>query len=104
MYVFGKDGKKELRGGEPVKRPPGAKPPCRGCPKKSPEQAHEYELSPRNRRLYWYYLRHRATGCEPMDEVTRERFAIIDPIVRSAENGALAQSIVTGMVALFGKK
>lgn len=39
-----------------------------------------------------------------MDDVTRERFAIIDPIVRSAENGALAQSIVTGMVALFGKK
>ena len=50
-------GKKVLRGGKEVKRPKGTLPPCHSCPKKSPEEAHEYELSDRNVLAYrlWLY-------------------------------------------------
>lgn len=104
LFVFDETGKKMMRGGKPVKRPQGAVPPCRQCPKESPEKAHEHELSPRNQQVVAYYLKHRAAGGLPMDELTQSRLAIVDSLVRRADQKTLAQSVALELLPLFVRK
>lgn len=103
LFVFDERGEKATRGGQPIRRPPGASPPCKACPKKSPREAHRYELSPRNLRLVSCFMRRRATGDIPMDEATRERFSVIDAIVRRNERTSLARSIAAELLPLLVK-
>ena len=66
MYVDGggRFGEQLTRGGKPVRRAPGAKPPCVFCPKippgKEPVPENAVELTPLGRRVYDHY--HRCAG------------------------------------------
>jgi hypothetical protein len=89
-----------LQGGERVKqrgsgadqpRPAGSRPPCHACPKKSPREAHRYELNMKNIRAVQLYYRTRAmcgrnlSDREAGDPVLARNMAIIDQIVRHHE-------------------
>jgi hypothetical protein len=78
-------GKIMTRNGKRVERGT-ALPPCQTCPKKSPEQAKDYELNNRNIRMYEMYLKSQATcglclGDLAHDPVVQRDFAIIHQIV-----------------------
>jgi hypothetical protein len=82
--------RKELPCVRPAKTPP----PCRQCPKESPEKAHEHELSEKNWRAYAHYQQMRAVGPtseERADPIVRRNAAIIDQVVRQQEAKQAAQ-------------
>ena len=72
-------------------RPTGVPPPCGKCPKRSPQQAHEHELSPKNRRTLELYFRVRATFGTCLTERMRRdallasNLALVDCVVRRWE-------------------
>lgn len=77
-------GKILTRGGKRVPRGT-TPPPCHACPKKSPEQAKDYELTQRNIRMYEMYLKSQATGGMCLgdlahDPIIQRDFAIIHQI------------------------
>jgi hypothetical protein len=83
-----------VRGGEPVLRK-GTKPNCKECPKKSPEQAHLYELSRPNRltlELYWQYR-----GRPVQDPIMLRNFGIIEQLYREHEMQVQVQ-LFTGLL------
>lgn len=102
QFVFDERGHVVKRGGKPIKR--NGNPPCRLCPKKSPEEAHQYELSPRNLRLLDYFLKHQAAGGMPMDEATKDRFAIIDTMLKKADQASLVKLLVAEIVPFLTKR
>lgn len=69
-------------------------PPCPTCPKKSPAESHEFELSRSNRQAVAHFLRHRAmnfqalTEAEKLDPIVQENFVIIDDEFRRHEKQA----------------
>lgn len=77
--------------GEPLKRGKGSCPPCKQCPKESPEKASQHELSVKNWQAYQFYLRHRAmnfqslTEQEKRDPIVQRNMKIIDEVVRNYE-------------------
>jgi hypothetical protein len=64
-------------------------PPCKECPKKSPEEAPGYELTLGNWQAYQFYLRVRATNGAILtdrmkdDEILLSNLAAIDSIMRA---------------------
>ena len=79
-------GAKLIRGGQPAPR--GKSPtPCWQCPKGSPTEAPDHELSLRNRRAYSYYVQARAPLGDRLeaDAITHRVFSIIDRLVRASE-------------------
>lgn len=68
------------------------KPPCKTCPKESPEKAHEHELSERNYRTLELFYASRAMSCANLtdamkqDAIIQRNFSIIDRIVRTYES------------------
>jgi hypothetical protein len=75
------------RTGEPIKRPPGNKAPCRyganNCPKGTPEA--KRSLTPQNEQVYAHYLECKATGHWPDDEIVRRHAGLIRRIEESVE-------------------
>jgi hypothetical protein len=70
-------------------------PPCGLCPKKSPEEAKQLELSPRNYQALAYYRQVVATGGHvPMDAVTARNCGLIDPIIRQHETRVAMEAVV----------
>lgn len=65
--------------------------PCRICPKESPEDAHRFELSPRNMAAVRHYLAHRAmnfnalSDIEKQDAIVQRNFEIIDHVYRELD-------------------
>jgi len=86
MYDI-KTGQKQTRGGRPIPRPAGTPTPCHQCPKGSPEEAKDRELSDKNARAWWYYRQARAPLGQqlPADAIVHRNHAIIDQVVRDAE-------------------
>lgn len=76
------------RGGKPVPRAPGSKPPCVSCPKippgADPNPASAAELTGRSEDAYRHYLECRAVGQFPDDPIVRHTAMLI----RSAEDAA----------------
>lgn len=104
-FVFDKDGKKIRRRGGGYQTRNGALPPCRLCPKVSPEEAHKFELTTRNYRLYTVYKMIQATkGRYLSDEQMRdpllaENLAIIYEIQQSRDRGMQAETLMTVLSA-----
>lgn len=98
LYRWNPDGTIEhFRPGVPTPNPTGYT-PCSTCPKKSPDKAHKYELSNKNRQTLALYYRTRAmsgvnlSDAARSDPIVQKNLAIIDRIVRAfeAEQAALA--------------
>lgn len=75
----------------PYIRPAGVPSPCESCPKKSPEEARQLNLSPKNRKTLWLYLEVRATFAACLtpimrrDRLLRRNLAIVDSVYRDFE-------------------
>lgn len=84
-----KTGLKAISRGKPIPRP--GSPPCRTCPKKSPEQAKHYELSRKNHKtVQLYYTTRAMTGANlsdamRQDAILQKNLTIVDQIVRPIE-------------------
>lgn len=86
-------------------RSPKQAPPCRVCPKKSPENAAKLELTVANATTLQLYWRNRAVlGClsdrERHDVMLQRNFSIIDSIFRAWEmeqSSAFASMMLEGM-------
>lgn len=91
------------RGKQKMRRPANSKTPCRTCPKKSPEQAHEYELSDKNRKAVDLYFAVRG-GAELRDDLKHDailarNMGIIDRIMRQYEQEQAATSVVSPLLS-----
>ena len=96
-YVYRVDEQGRVRperlqhGGHDWLRPAGVPPPCGKCPKRSPQEAHLYELSPKNRRTLELYFRVRATrgACLTKrmrdDALLASNLALVEAVVRRWE-------------------
>lgn len=106
LWVYGQDGRIETRAGKPVART--GPPPCWSCPKKSPQEAHKYELTRENQALYNLYLQVRASGGACLSEEQRasrrlmEKLSAIDSIVESDRRQKLASELATVLGAAGG--
>jgi hypothetical protein len=77
-----------LREQVPQPRPQGTLPPCERCPKGSPEQAKEIELSEKNWLAFGHYRQAKAVGVtetERRDPIVRRNFAVIDLAFKTYE-------------------
>lgn len=104
LWVFDEQGKKQISRGKPV--PMGkAKPPCRMCPKKSPEEAHQYELSRKNAlTVQMYYTTRAMNGTNLSDEARQDsrlqsNLAIVDRIIRPHEAEQATSAAMALMMA-----
>jgi hypothetical protein len=76
------------------KRPAGSKTPCWECPKQSPENEKNCQLSERNIKTLELYYRFRACGWDGLpascrgDSIVVRNFAIIDKIIRQQDYSA----------------
>lgn len=81
----------------------GCPPPCGLCEKKSPTEAWQYELSPRNYQAVRHFLRHRAMGfqalteAEKADTIVQRNFEIIDEAFRQHERDQAGQQAMMMM-------
>ena len=92
MYLAGPDREERYYWGEP--------PPCRtpgeSCPKGSPEEAPQHELSDRNWQTLQLYYRNRAVFgrlADRFDELATANMGIIDRLVRDHERHELIDSM-----------
>ena len=112
MYDHQK-GKQVLdRQGQPVPRPPQAKPPCeyaigqslerrkRVCAKISPSAG--LELNARNWQAYLHYLECRAVGQFPDDPIVRQNAQILRSLHDAADSYRLSNTILSAMVVSKG--
>ena len=96
------------RGGEPVRRSPGAPTPCKQCPKQSPERARRLKLSDRDLATINLFLRNRAlfgrmlTDAEVNDPWLARSFSMLESVYRAYESSKEAQHIGLSMVQMMG--
>lgn len=104
--MYDDNGRKSLRGGKPIPRGK-AKTPCQtsiGCPKESPDKAHEHELSDRNRKALDFYFSCRGMGWQNLSErmkhdaVLIRNNGLIDRIVRGAERNSASQALAAPLM------
>jgi len=102
LWVFDESGAKSVgRGGRHVRRT--GLPPCRLCPKKSPEFARHYELNGRNlATVDLYYATRAMSGSNLTEEQKSDQrlisaLAMIDRIVRPYEAEQATSSVLTQM-------
>jgi hypothetical protein len=87
----------EKKNGKPIER--SGPPPCWKCPKKSPEQAHQYELSKGNQELYNLYCKVKATSgsCLTAEQKASDwlssRLALIEMIVEQDKQDRLVKQM-----------
>lgn len=92
------------RGGRDVARPKNVPTPCHQCPKQSPEQASQHELTAANHRTYETYLEVQATsgasltGEQRRAGVLLRRLAIVHRVVREVETQNLLRAVAVGNV------
>jgi hypothetical protein len=88
--LTGKKGEIAERAGHKLRRI--GPPPCKTCPKESPEKAHEHELNDRNYKTLELFYAARAMNCSNLsddlkrDAILQRNFSIIDRIVRTYES------------------
>jgi len=100
-WVYNPDGSRQQRGGKDVPRHPTVPTPCDSCPKKSPEEAHEYELSLKNMKAVQFHSISKACGFRNLtpelanDSIIQRNFTIIEGIEEHFERERLAKSIAS---------
>jgi hypothetical protein len=97
---------------KPMLRPANTKTPCEKCPRKSPEEAHHYELSDRNSKTWLLYRRAHATqfhflhDAEKKDPLLARNFAILDELYaehdRQERAATLTQQLTPFLVTRNG--
>ena len=91
------------RDGQPMKRPVNSRTPCRTCPKKSPAEAHQYELSDKNHKAVQLYfsVRGGVELCDDLkhDAIVARNMGIIDRIIRQHEQQQAAQSVLNPLLS-----
>lgn len=99
------------RGEQKQPRPKGSPTPCFDCPKKSPKEAHLYELTDANLKAANLYYRGRATGWRGFPEwllsepLFSRLMALIGRTVKSVEQEKLVESMaLVSLQALVGRK
>lgn len=103
QWMYLENGKIHTRGGKPVPR--SGPTPCRTCPKKSPEEAHQYELSVKNKQaLQFYYTTRAMSGANLTDEMRRDaiiqrNMCLIDQILRPLEAEKATESIIAPLLS-----
>ena len=103
--MYGDDGKIVKHRGKDQRRPPNTKTPCRTCPKKSPDEAHQYELSPKNEKAVQFYFATRAmSGANLTDElkqdaIVQRNLSIIDRIIRQHEQESAVAAVMNPLIA-----
>jgi hypothetical protein len=101
-WLYREDGTIAKRRGHKLRRPPGQKPPCRTCPKESPEKAWQYELHQRNWLALDVYWEVQATSgvcltdVEKSDSILMRNLATIHRIMTEFRNRSLASQL-TGL-------
>lgn len=88
----------------PQIRPPGSTMPCGNCPKKSPEHAKEFELTPQNVKAWRWWLEARATGltdAEKSDAIVRRNFGILEAIWAEWQRKRQAEATAIELGKLF---
>lgn len=96
-------GSRVERGGKPVKRPKGNRPPCGWCPKiapgDEPKPENAQELSEKNIVAFTHYLECKAVGAFPADAIVMRNAALI----RAAEDLATrAHEARVGLASVIG--
>jgi hypothetical protein len=92
------------RGGQQIRRPEGTPTPCAMCPKKSPKEAHNYELTTRNIKAVQFYRITQAmhgrniVGRMRRDTVMQRVLATIDVIMKQHERREMAEGIGTAIM------
>lgn len=91
-------GKIMTRGGKRVERGT-TPPPCHACPKRSPDEAKQFELTDRNIKVYEMYLKSQATGGMCLGELAHDAeaqrdFAIIHQIVTSIRDSRMEMALM----------
>jgi hypothetical protein len=99
-WLYNSDGTRSQRGGQDVLRVTPT--PCltpAGCPKKSPEEAKDYELSEKNRTCFQFYLRSKGIDFKNLegelaqDQIIQRNFSIINSILEKKKQEDLAKMI-----------
>lgn len=82
-------------------------PPCQCCPKKSPNEAHQYELSDKNMRTLNVYYQHRGANNlslrQRADGMLARNLAVVDRLVRAHElETSLSNALATTPIMAIG--
>jgi hypothetical protein len=80
--------------------------PCHKCPKGSPEEAKQIELSEKNWAAYAHYQEAKAVGLtdeERRDPIVRRNFALIDRLTEDKRNRDEARNVAEALVAVLTK-
>lgn len=93
------------RGGCKLARPKGTPTPCHLCPKKSPEEASNYELSVRNQKALEFYLRMKSNpnllrGRFKHDRIIQRNNTEFDRYFKLYDNSNLAE-LIAAKIAPF---
>jgi hypothetical protein len=103
-FVFDDNGKKMMRGGNPVPRQPGANPPCRTCPKISPENEKNCTLSEKNWKTIQLWYQSKATGGNvPLDDIARENLGLVQYVMDAVSTVENAKATMMAMAPLMVK-
>jgi hypothetical protein len=98
------------RGGKPMLRPSSSATPCQTCPKKSPQEAHRYELNDRSRLALEVYRQVKAShgAClsdrERRDPILLRNLAIIDRLITRSERREIYRGVANEFIAAFFKE
>lgn len=98
-WLYNDDGGRVKRCGMDVPRHSNQPTPCHKCPKKSPEEAHKYELSLKNQKAVQFHSVSKAVGFRNLtpemanDPILQRNFAIIGGIEEQHDRDELAKSI-----------
>lgn len=92
------------RDGQPQPRPEGVPTPCGICPKRSPEQAHQFELSEKNLKSVFLYFEVQGTagaclGAMAGDSLLRRNMGIIHHAVQSSDRRDLLTAMTMAHTA-----
>ena len=102
-WQYNAQGQIEIHRGKKLRRI--GKTPCHRCPKKSPDQAHEYELSPANQKAVDFYYTTRGmnwtnlTESMRSDPIVQRNMHIIDRLIRPMESESSAETLIAPVFA-----
>lgn len=105
QWLFNENGTFVERGGKRIRRPPNTRLPCGTCPKKSPAEAHRYELTAKNRRAFQWCLEQLAVGGVPAelqtDPIVRRNMRVVKELLNKRDRMAQIQGSAESIAALF---
>lgn len=105
-YLYDAAGEPVLRGGKPVRRPPGSPLPCANCPKippgTPPLPENAVELTEEHRETVRFYRECRAVGQFPADPIVRWAAATLRAAEDHCDRVQATRTQLTVLTALKG--